>query len=744
MIGEIGNFNMKKLLLILLCLPMIGFGQCISGNCKNGKGNKTYDGGKNYVGEFKNYKWHGQGTATFANGSTFTGRWKENIRNGYGVSTWSNGNKYAGEWRADDRNGQGTFTWYNGDKYVGEWKNDKMNGQGTLSWDNGDKYVGEWKDGEKSGQGTYTWPNGNKYVGEWKDGEKSGQGTLSWANGEKYVGEWKDGEKSGQGTFTYANGEKYNGKWIEGERVIPRATKPANLIVNNIEFKDYNSNNLLEANETADLIFTLNNIGKGPAYSMSITVQENRNISGLNYKKTYQVPSLEPGENKQIIIPITAAMNLETGEASFNIQVSEGNGFNADPTDVSISTQAFIPPKVEIVDYLFSSATGVIKPMTEVNLQFAVQNTGQGTAYDIKINMQIPANVFSGAGNKYAINKLAAGEQRVFDFSFFTNKLFKKNKLNITADISESLHKYASDKTMSVKMEEDISNTQSLTITSDVTIKNIKIDRFSLNSSVDKNIPVNSKVNNRFALVIGNEDYSTFQTSLQSEQNVDYAVNDATIFKKYCLNTLGIKEENMFSIINATAGEMSQEIDLITKLVKKTGKKSELIVYYAGHGYPDELTKVPYLIPVDVSAANLTTAIKLDDFYQKLANTNASKITIFLDACFTGGGRNSGLIASRGVTIKPKEGSLSGNIVVFSASSAEQSSLPYHDEGHGMFTYFLLKKFQESKGNVTLGELSEYLNDNVSIKSLRVNQKEQDPKVNTSSKVVNDWKNWKF
>jgi hypothetical protein len=27
MIGEIGNFKMKKLLLILLCLPMIGFGQ---------------------------------------------------------------------------------------------------------------------------------------------------------------------------------------------------------------------------------------------------------------------------------------------------------------------------------------------------------------------------------------------------------------------------------------------------------------------------------------------------------------------------------------------------------------------------------------------------------------------------------------------------------------------------------------------------------------------------------------------
>ena len=277
------------------------------------------------------------------------------------------------------------------------------------------------------------------------------------------------------------------------------------------------------------------------------------------------------------------------------------------------------------------------------------------------------------------------------------------------------------------------------------TSSNIRTNKINIGtSSVNINIPNNKKVKNRYALVIGNEDYTSFQRTLSSEQNVDYALNDATIFKEYCLKTFGVKEDNMFFLTDATAGTMHQEIDLITKIINKVGLKAELIVYYAGHGYPDELTKVPYLIPVDVSASNLSTAIKLDDLYQKLANTNASKITIFLDACFTGGGRNSGLVASRGVKVKPKEGVLDGNIVVFSASSAEESSLPYHDEGHGVFTYFLLKKFQESEGNVTLGELSEYLDENVSIKSLRVNQKEQNPTVNTSQKVVNDWRNWKF
>ena len=96
------------------------------------------------------------------------------------------------------------------------------------------------------------------------------------------------------------------------------------------------------------------------------------------------------------------------------------------------------------------------------------------------------------------------------------------------------------------------------------------------------------------------------------------------------------------------------------------------------------------------------------------------------------------------IVVKPKEGTLNGNIVVFSASSEEQSALPYHDESHGMFTYYLLKKLQETEGKVSMGELFEYLNKNVSLQSLKQNFKDQDPKVNTSIQVIDSWKNWRF
>ena len=39
-----------------------------------------------------------------------------------------------------------------------------------------------------------------------------------------------------------------------------------------------------------------------------------------------------------------------------------------------------------------------------------------------------------------------------------------------------------------------------------------------------------------------------------------------------------------------------RKIDLVTAILKQLGSKGELIFYYAGHGFPDERTKTPYII----------------------------------------------------------------------------------------------------------------------------------------------------
>ncbi len=264
-------------------------------------------------------------------------------------------------------------------------------------------------------------------------------------------------------------------------------------------------------------------------------------------------------------------------------------------------------------------------------------------------------------------------------------------------------------------------------------------------SDVDIDIPVAAKQNSdRFALIIGNEDYSSKQKEINTEMNVEFARNDASTFKEYAIKTLGIPEQNITFLTDATLGEMSQGLDKMNKIIKVTEGSAEVFFYYAGHGLPDENTKEAYLIPVDVNGSNLNYALNLKSVYAKLTEFPSKRVSIFLDACFSGGARNQGLLSARGVKVKPKEQSLTGNVVVFTASSGEQSSLPYKAKGHGLFTYFLLKKLQETKGDITYKELSEFVSKSVRLNSILVNDKEQSPQTNTSTDVQNEWMNWKL
>jgi hypothetical protein len=268
---------------------------------------------------------------------------------------------------------------------------------------------------------------------------------------------------------------------------------------------------------------------------------------------------------------------------------------------------------------------------------------------------------------------------------------------------------------------------------------------FRAKSDVDRNIPVASQSNSlRFALIIGNEDYSSHQIELNTEINVDFARNDASAFKEYAKNILGIPEQNIVFVLDGTTGQMNQAISKMNLIIKNTKGKADVYVYYAGHGLPDEVTKDPYLMPVDVSGRNAKDGIRLQDLYARLTEYPSKRVTVFIDACFSGGARNQGLLAARGVKIKPKENLLSGNLVTFSASSGDQSSMPLKNEEHGLFTYYLLKKLKETEGNVSYNELSQYLKDNVSLQSVLVNDKEQTPQANVSSSVQNSWTYWKI
>ena len=262
---------------------------------------------------------------------------------------------------------------------------------------------------------------------------------------------------------------------------------------------------------------------------------------------------------------------------------------------------------------------------------------------------------------------------------------------------------------------------------------------------VDMDIPENPIIqSNVFALVIGNEDYMKYQVGGNQSVNVDFASNDAIIFSKYLNKTFGIPQENITLLVNGTAGQIRQALSKMKALAKAFEGEAEFIFYYAGHGLPNEETRDPYLIPVDVAPSDLSYAISLEELYNYYTANEARKVTMFLDACFSGGARNEPLLASRGIRIRPKSPFVMGNLMVFSASRGDQSAHAYEEEKHGIFTWHVLKKFQETGGYLSYGDLAYYLDGEVNKRSLLVNDREQEPTIKVSPILENTWRDFTF
>ena len=261
----------------------------------------------------------------------------------------------------------------------------------------------------------------------------------------------------------------------------------------------------------------------------------------------------------------------------------------------------------------------------------------------------------------------------------------------------------------------------------------------SYDKSLDENIPVSgTKANNTFVIAIGNENY-------QLVPSVSFAENDMEVFCKYCQKTLGVPISNIRKYKDATFGVMLSAISDLKDIAEAYNGDINVLFYYAGHGFPDEKSHNAYLLPVDADGKQLEVCFPISRLYAELAALKSKSTVVFMDACFSGSQRGDGMLASaRGVAIKAKEEMLHGNLVVFSAASGDETAYPYREKGHGMFTYFLLKKLQETKGAVTLGELSDYVTTNVKRQSVVTNRKSQTPTVIYSESVGMDWRKISF
>jgi hypothetical protein len=478
------------------------------------------------------------------------------------------------------------------------------------------------------------------------------------------------------------------------------------------------------------------NTGVGDGYNCVARIKGIGSTTGVSFTDK-KLSTIKVGSVMNIELPIVASMNTVDGNVNFMISVDEPMGFGTGDVELAVNTRQFVSPLLQVVDYTITGTSGsVLVKKQPFDLQLLLQNVKPGLAENVDVKISYPQGVFLLGGNEQEkFSTIAAGETKSLEYSFIVNQNYTQNEIPIDVKITERYGKYAENKRVVLKLNQTLASSKIVIDSKDDRVENIEIA--SLTSDVDKNIPVSAAKNDKtFAVIIANENY-------QNEANVPFALNDGSIFKEYCAKTLGIPSENIHFVSNASLNNLKREINWLNGVLKSYRGEAKAIFYYAGHGVPNESNKSAYLLPIDGFGSDLTTGYKLDDLYASLGQVESQGVTIFLDACFSGAKREGDMMsAGRAIAIKVKKNAPVGNMVVFSAAQSDETAYQNNKEKHGMFTYYLLKKLQDTDGNVSYGELSDYIIKEVSQRSIVLNGKSQTPSVTPSPALVEDWKSW--
>lgn len=554
-----------------------------------------------------------------------------------------------------------------------------------------------------------------------------------------------------------------------------------NLQIDTIYLAKSNTSHYFSGKESGIFKIHLRNTGVGFAKDIKINVFSDTPGAGLIFDEQTEIGNLGVNSSLVLNIPISSSQKTADGLVNFRFDISEASGISTTSTNYQVITKKYEQTIVEEIKETVErkinewqkrgkyEKTETYKlRVNEKTRQIQIGTFTIQTMDSIvqkQLNWALATNDYDPDNESFKIYvpgfdpillKIPYQEAPEFDKKFPLMKISgMKYAINARTNKFAFVHLELADTTSRNKIYSYDSQelvtfnptqldfnfepininipTSSMAVSGASETKRITIGR----SDVDINIPETFLNNdNVFAVVIGNEDYSSRQTGLSNESNVLFAENDAISFRNYLINTYGVPEENVKLMLNATFAEMSREIKWLANLAESRKGEAELVFYFSGHGLPDEKSQEGYIMPVDVTGADLRLAIKLSNLYSELSKWPTKKATVFLDACFSGGGRDQGLLALKQAKIKPKDETVNGNMIVFTSSSGEESSGFFKEKQHGLFTYFLLKKMQETRGEVDYQSLFDYLKQEVNLKSLIYNNKTQNPQVIVSLELT--------
>ncbi len=180
------------------------------------------------------------------------------------------------------------------------------------------------------------------------------------------------------------------------------------------------------------------------------------------------------------------------------------------------------------------------------------------------------------------------------------------------------------------------------------------------------------------------------------------------------LKSMGFEAITSLNNTEATRSRILTEIG--TNLSRATGPNDRVVIYFAGHGFTEELPngdQVGYIIPADCPQSNFFThAISMQQIRETFSRMRAKHIYYIMDCCFSGYGftRGGGVLPETRGYLQAMTERRSVQMI----TAGRKGDLAHEQGGHGIFTLYLLRGLRgeadlNSDGVVTASELGAFV-----------------------------------
>jgi hypothetical protein len=490
----------------------------------------------------------------------------------------------------------------------------------------------------------------------------------------------------------------------------------------------------LDGGERGDLLVDVSNEGRRTAAGVKLRISP-ASISGVSFPSEVRVPGVEAGGTVTVRVPFHAEAAVPDGTRRLTVETIEPYGHDAPPIDFELTTRsAPLPELVLTEDFAVEGGSTPVPRDTIVTLRLRARNLGPAPARGVVAEIETGDGVFTAHDSpaRFELGDLEPGEIGEIPYRCYANQRAEQIALRVRL-WDERTSSRPGESVLTLPLESSGGVPRIVRVDPDPRPdpEPLPPAPAPLVSDVDRIVPrAPASRPDALAVVLGVETY-------QAAPPATYAAQDARTAARYFEHTLGIAADRVQLLLDdeVTLAQMHRIFGEDGWLARRVHEKTEIFVFFAGHGVAALEAFVPYLIPSDGDLNYVQqTGYPLDRVIETLTSLDARQVTVFLDACFSGLTREGNALyrGARPLVLIPVSPSLSG-VSLFSAARGAQVAHALDEQGHGLFSYYLFKGLGggadlDRDGSVTAGELQVFLEDQIPRAAARLDA-EQTPSI---------------